>query len=335
MLQEPNESWLTFQKHNPDWRIRFSDDQPIYAIDQSLLNSQDLQKHMSATWGSEIEYSKYCSTHKSIGMYDDRPIEYDLFQYTTTQVHSTSLDDEGNWMMVKYDNTETNDRVAERRSRLQGVAGWLLTNSTFLEELHKLKTDYVANQMNRWFPFPLKQSNFENAKLEDQIKPLPEEAKRFGQNARLLLNRWGLNSLTTWDLPEPQGMLLPNPFPTNYGIPDTLYGVHIYIPVHYPLQLTDGIVKQIRAAQKRAALFAGLPDTFGGIKHFQECSQILHIIYFDAILRSRFTDRLPPGLSSRIPGVLAAYIGLSEERIRALQKKIKKSRKEPLFSYDG
>ncbi|MDB5306934.1 MAG: hypothetical protein JWO38_1136 [Gemmataceae bacterium] len=125
--------------------------------------------------------------------------------------------------------------------------------------------------------------------------------------------------LATWDLPDPQGPLLPNPLPGD-ALVSPSHGVHIFIPVHYPLQGDDDLLRRVREFQRQQATELGLASGFGGVGHHAQYAQMFRLIHLDRAVRGRFPGRPPRGLVSATE---AAYLRIGPESVRRLHKWIR------------
>ncbi|WP_149111538.1 hypothetical protein [Limnoglobus roseus] len=195
-----------------------------------------------------------------------------------------------------------------------------MTNPVYQRDRDDLRAAYEAAAVGDCYPFPFLRQEVESMSIR-RLQEGPR--KRFAEHALGFMSRWGLTGLTTWDLPDPERLLLPNPYPTNYGVPDTLHGVHIYVPVHYPLQKNDPLLEDIRRAQERAAVRNALPPEFAGIRHHGQLATIFLIVYVGQVLKSRFPDALPRGFVKWMESCQSRFSGTSLERVGALHKEIK------------
>jgi len=139
-----------------------------------------------------------------------------------------------------------------------------------------------------------------------------------------LLDRWGLASLPAWDLPDPQGPLLPSHLPD--GAPARpAHGVWVYVPVHYPLQGDDELQRRVVEFQRQQARELNIDPSFAGNTHHETYDRMFQVIHLERAVRSRFAHP-PRGLASRIEDAVATALHLSVDRVRRLRKMIAQCR---------
>jgi hypothetical protein len=154
---------------------------------------------------------------------------------------------------------------------------------------------------------------------------VPAGTLAFVEHLRLFLDRWGLIQLVTWDLPDPQGPLLPNVLSEGPARP--VHGVHLFLPLHYPLQGDDDLLGRVREFQRQQAIELGLPPTFAGIGHHTQYAQMFRLIHLDRAVRGRFDPRPPRGIVSVLEAAAASVLGIGEESVRRLWKWIRTCRR--------
>ncbi len=139
------------------------------------------------------------------------------------------------------------------------------------------------------------------------------------------LNRWGLISLYDWHLPMPQGPLLPSHLPS--GAPaEPRQGVWIILPLHYPLQGDDDLLKEIARLQRRNAVDLGLPAGLWPVKHVKQQARFIHLIHLETVLRSRFDGKPPRGFVGMVEHATADHLGVELGTVQRLRKWVTKCR---------
>ncbi len=109
------------------------------------------------------------------------------------------------------------------QNRLRGYAGWLVVNKQFRAELHRPKARAKKSAFDGVFP------------LINWFAPKDSSGRgkgRFELRYREFCQRWCLARLITWDLPDPQGPLLPS---LSGGIPPALasMGMSLFLPATF------------------------------------------------------------------------------------------------------
>jgi len=203
----------------------------------------------------------------------------------------------------------------EATRRLRGVAGWLLSDRGYLQEVVRLRDQYIQVPVVSRTSFPLGRTS--SAPNGD-----PENASQFITALREFLDRWGLMFLSSWGLPTPQGPLLPDYLPAGAPARPT-HGIYVYIPMHYRLKGDDGIQAKIEEYQKQAAVKLGIDPSFAGLAHFQTYEQMFRVVHLERSIRRRF-ENSRRGLVAAIEAAVAADCHLSIERVKRLRKLIAK-----------
>lgn len=201
-----------------------------------------------------------------------------------------------------------------------GVAGCFITNPIFLAETGEQRRrfeDLPAVERPAW---PLR-------------RPLPTPHEPAGGRVsgagavdfmgRLAdhLDRWGLIALADWHLPDPQGPLFPDDLPAAAPA-SPRHGVRISVPLHYPLQGDDDLLRTVKAAQKQAAADLGLPAQAAGLAPHEQYGQIFRLGVFETALRSRWPEKRPRGWAGLVERAGAAALGISAPSVRRLRTQI-------------
>ena len=141
------------------------------------------------------------------------------------------------------------------------------------------------------------------------------------------LDRWGLMRMATWDLPEPQGPMLPAQLPMDaQAMPE--HGLHIVLPVHYPLTGNDDLLRQIRQQQVQLAERTGVDPSMAGLPHFAVYGQMFEVHFLESIIKSRYggTGRRP-GFVTVAEHVIAETLSISVNQVQKLRKGISACRR--------
>jgi hypothetical protein len=193
------------------------------------------------------------------------------------------------------------------------------------EHVESLRADYSSLPLTDRPNFPLNSvvsvGDASNTRTE-----MPATTSEFARKLWQFLDLWGLRSLVTWDFPEPQEPLLPNLLPEGPARP--AHGIHLFIPIHYPMKGNDDLLGQVREYQRQKAIELGLPPGFGSISHHAQYAKIFQLIHLDLAVRSRFRDRPPRGFVSALEAAATFCTGIeSQESVRRLWKWIRACRR--------
>lgn len=299
------------------WQLR-PGDTPVYAIPADALNNDRLRGFLGMNLEAERAFSAFCATRLIVGTCGNSYIAYDLLTRSSIVLpeipNHPSLSSKL-WTRAALLAVEKRSRRnAAAAERILGVAGWLSTEPTYLEELKQIRAIYSSLAENERPRFPLAKLVW--GPLEGQE---PHEGKRdpgFGQIGGFL-DRWGLDRLVTWDLPIPSGPLISNLLPL-HSPANPLQGIHVTLPLHYPLQGDDAILEQIKNLQTRRASELGMPPGFGGISHASQYAQMFRLIFLELTICSRF-PRVPRGLVAAIERAASEYLGVEASSVSRLR----------------
>ncbi|MFO0802848.1 MAG: hypothetical protein U0791_06960 [Gemmataceae bacterium] len=341
-------SWQDLIRRFPKWEPGRADE-PVYAITPEALDAFEGKAFFSTdALEAERKFSDFCKGNGIVGMWRGQTITFPLMIGATPSIRSlpqATLDETGLRGQEARLDSLTN-RATAASDRQLGVIGWLLTEPMFLRELEALKVSHAALAPTERPRFPmtrLSKIRLPNISIADvkfpppfdqrlvtiqhMNEPAPESEAVVGFRALLngLLDKWGLACLATWDLPLPQGPLLPNLFPPGSHL-HPAHGVNLHLPIHYPLQGDDQLLKRIRDLQREQAATLGLPPSFGGISHHQQYAQMFRVLHLDLSILSRLREKRP-GLVGVIEIAGANAFGISTGQVRKLRHAITACRK--------
>ena len=211
-------------------------------------------------------------------------------------------------------------KLASARNRLLGVVGRLLTSPEFLIETEALKKEsekLAAADRPSW---PL-QRPVRVASPPVESREAGPEIVDFVGHLKVHLDRWGLMKLVDWDLPEPQGPLFDDQLPLAAPASPT-HGVRITLPLHYPLQGDDDLLRQIKEYQQQAMKDQGLPTHLAAIGNHDQFAQFFRLIRVETTLRSRWAEKAPPHAVGLIESAAAKVLKRTPDTIHRMRKRI-------------
>ena len=128
--------------------------------------------------------------------------------------------------------------------------------------------------------------------------------------------------MVTWDLPEPQGPLIPAPIRLDSpAMP--MHGLHIVLPIHYPLLSSDELLFEIQRQQVRLARENGLDTSIAGLPHHDAFGKMLEVEHIERTIRSRYGDRSDePGFVLAVEHAIATGLSIGIDHIKRLRKAI-------------
>jgi hypothetical protein len=186
--------WAEFETRHPS----FTADEPIYSLPESAI------KVLAGSWGkrsavldaaraqSEREFTELCARHRAVGVWRGQKVDY---EYLLPQLPPLRADQippgfESHLREV----ADTPVRTAAIHSGLRGVAGWLLTEPTFLKEVAAVRATWEALPVSARPPFPLTRA-YRVASPPSSAAPVDEPTDCFADGFDNLMDRWGLTRL--------------------------------------------------------------------------------------------------------------------------------------------
>ncbi|MBA4192662.1 MAG: hypothetical protein C0467_32245 [Planctomycetaceae bacterium] len=323
-IQWTTQALNAFWTAHADWARSLPENQPHYAIPAAAIQGPQLQRVFGEKLEIEREFTRLCDANGIVGVWGTRTVAYHHLTRQPLQLDSTLLAAYG-WTAQQGAAIQTAAGQSDiAHDRLLGVVGWLLTEPVFLNDVAQLQAEYEALPACTRPNFPLgRVVCLDGSDLSEAEFPAATAA--FAVNLRQFLDRWGLTQLATWDLPNPQGPLLPNLLPEGPARP--AYGIHIFVPLHYPLQGDDDLLGRVREFQQQQAAELGLPPGVAGIAHHALYAQMFRLIHLDRAVRGRFQDRGPRGIVSALEAAAAPYLGRGGDSVHRLWKWIRTCRR--------
>lgn len=312
--------FVELRQRYPAWAERFGGDKPVYAIPLPAVEllarsarANDRPPLDAAAADAEWAFSRLCAANHAVGFRGNMPIAFPLL--ATGRAELPPVVAGLGWSPEQWEVARgLLGRGDETRRRLRGVVGWLLTEPAFLAQAAEVRRLFEALPPPARPQFPLA-----------RLLAVPDRAvgptlRAFGDALGQLLDRWGLMSLAAWDLPNPQGPLLPSYLPE--GAPARpAHGVWVYVPVHYPLQGDDELQRQVAEFQRTQVAALGIDPSFAGNTHHETYERMFRVLHLERAVRGRFA-RPPRGLVGRIEAAAATALHLSVDRVQRLRKMI-------------
>jgi hypothetical protein len=273
---------------------------------------------------AEKEFTTLCRRHFAIGCWQGQPVRYDLLQPRgpvpeplLEMLPWTAQQKAGARRLAKGSD--------ERRLRLKGCVGWLLTDPAFEKETKELADQWRALPASERPGFPLGRP-FPLPVGVAAARASPVQAA-FGPRLKAFLDRWGLAGMATWDLPQPQGPLLPNLLPP--GAPALpAHGVHLMLPLHYPLQGDDDLLRQIFNLQRQAARDLGLSESLAGLPHFKAYASLFDVFHLERAVWARLKPRpVPTGFLGQLEEAISNGMNYSLAQVQKHRAAIKRCKK--------
>ncbi len=322
-VRPPNISLAAFRQKYLEWFVPFENAGPVYRLPRKAI--QGLQKPpigqrsiMSAEEAeAETTFSDLCESHKAVGIWNDSFVcpSYLIRPDSASENMFRGL----NWTKAQVQTSLAflgkTDSLAVR---LKGYVGWLVTEPVFLRD-----RDALAS---RWQTLPTDERPYPIARSvrlpvpPPETQPARQTVAEFQQDFDAFLDLWGLMTMLTWDLPEPQGPLLPAS-----GTADSpampKHGLHLVLPLHYPFAGTDDLLRQIRQQQVYLARDLGVDTSMAGLPHYEAYGQMLEVHLLELAIRSRY------GKPGRRRGIVTVMEVAMAETLKRSVDQVQKLRK--------
>jgi hypothetical protein len=322
--------WDEFRVRHALWLERLPADEPVYALTEPVISrlGRAGSRHAAildaAAAGAERDLLGVCRQHFCVGFWNGRPITYAAL----TPRLALPADEVLRSVLSPRQITALRQalRMADATARrLDGRAGWLLTEPSFLAERDALRRRWQELPAHERPAFPLGRT-VRLPELPPEAVPVAETVVSFAHDVGAFLDRWELMSLATWDLPEPQGPLFPVCLPADSpALPRQ--GVHLYVPASHRLDGED-LVRQVRDLQRSAAAELGLEPEFAGLHHAELYARILKLVHLERTVTLRYGRARPPrGFVGHVVGALADSLGISTDHVRKLRKAVSACRR--------
>jgi hypothetical protein len=269
---------------------------------------------------AERDFTALCEKHQAVGCWLEQPIRYPYLTAPAPMPVSEQMRQALGWTPAELAAARRLlQGTQEPSARLKGYVGWLLTEPAFQKQLEELCHRWQALPSEQRPLFPL--GRIGQFPLPASAGALFSEARGFQQVLQLLLDRWGLIRLSSWDLPDPQGPLLPDPLPPGSPAVPT-HGIHLVLPLHYPLQGDDNLIQQILNFQRQAARQLGLDESLAGLPHFQAYAALFDVLHLERVIRSRLTGSRPAGFVTAMEQAIASALECSLASVQKSRKGI-------------
>ncbi len=309
----------------PNWFAARATSEPIYCLPQKSIDvlsrasgdSPPLIDGPSAI--AERAFTKLCRTHQSVGCWNNRRIPLSLVDRPgmVTPAEMKRMGWSGSAVKIAAAFKKADDAAL----RCKGVLGWLLTEPAFINQTAELFRCWQSLPQQQRPSFPLTRPVVVLAPPARSRQATPASVD-FANALKSFLDRWGLIQLLTWDLPEPQGPLLPSLLsPGSQAIP--AHGIHLILPVHYALQANDTLLRDILTQQQQTANSLGIDASIAGLPHNKGYATLFDVLHGERSIRSRLdTSQLGRGQVTRLEKAIGAALKLSVAAVQKYRKAV-------------
>jgi len=332
--------FLGFWEEHPEWAMQKFKQDTIYCLTEpvvAILASADRKKRCllnSEQARAELAFTSICREFFAIGI-----VNQQFITGTTLNPRPGILDHAYLEGMKQHRWTDRDirnygicrghiDLVAER---MMGYVGWLLTEPEYIRHVDRMREWWLKIPSSLRPVFPLRRPDREawtqRCRMPRMMYGTSEPVDEFGEACDKFLDRWSLTHLATWDIPVPQGPLLPNLLPiTSRAFPRN--SIHLSIPPWCPIKGTDNLVSEVQRIQLQAMRDLGIDESGAGLPRHEVYGKLAEMIRLEQTIRSRFDlNSPPPGLMNGIARSAEEALGVSPRQMRKYRTAIGRCQK--------
>jgi hypothetical protein len=285
--------WQDFCQTHESWLTRFAQTNPLYRLPPMVITSLESSRRLDAqAVQAERDLARRC---KRSGL-NGRPIIYSLlFGRPPKGLGSATWTTDQ--LPAQHPRREQLAKQATKIfERMKGYAGWLLTEPAFDNDIESLKQQWSDLCLQNYIQFPLLRTSFLPGKLPEGLPELiTPQGEKFAAAFVAFCDRWALTGMASWELPQPQPLLLLSPpLQKLPHVPSNV--LHIILPVYYPLPRNHDLIRELRTRQNDLAKQANIPSSIAGLCHFRFYAQLLAVFHLERVISSRY------GPAKRYPG---------------------------------
>jgi hypothetical protein len=319
------QEWGDFRDRHAAWLARLAPADEFHALPEAAIDAlgsggltgSPVLDRSSAR--AERELAALCRRLGVVGLRDGEAIIYPYLAAALPAPTDEAMEAMG-WTPAQRGSARHLVGLGEAtRSRLKGVAGWLVVEPDFLGSARELEARWSALPAGERPGFPLRRAAVIPA-APPGARPVADAARDFVTAFGDFCDRWELVGLASWGLPEPLGPLLPAPGPA--AIPALGgRGLCLSLPLHYPLAGDDDLLVEVFREQRRLAAERGLDRSLAGLPHHRAYGQILEVVHLERSVQERYgRPGRSRGLVTRLEAAMAAALGVTIAQVQKLRK---------------
>jgi hypothetical protein len=260
---------------------------------------------------AEDDFDAMCLGFFAEGTYQGWPVSYRLLQAPPKRHSAEELKQMGlnfNMEAVK----RATKKVDDLQLRIKGYVGRLLTDLSFLQARNDLRAVWLVLPERERPAFPLSRTTV-------PLGPTSQAIAHFQALLDTFCERYSLQSMATWELPDPVGPLLGGgPWPAHIL---KSRQVVIAVPSHFSILDKDELVEVIRNQQQMHVREAGIDPTCIGPRSAETYSHIFEIDHYERVVIARYGCRpRPKGFISQLNEGLMAHLDIGPDHLRSLRQ---------------
>ena len=330
-VHDNSAAWADFRERYSDWLYSIGFDAPLYCLPVEIIaalqrpNRGDRAIIDAASASAEKDLLAICRKAHAVGYWQSVPVIYSPLTPPPSREDFEELI-KNRPSRDRHPMRTLGDNADDSTNRMAGYVGWLRSEPAYLKEVDQLSVQWHTLPAPERPSFPLGRP-LKLMDLPDDCTVAKPATAAFAQDLEAFLDKWGLMQLATWDLAWPQGPLLPNLLPP--GAPALpRHGVHIILPLHYPLRGDDSLLRLITQQQQQQAKSVGLDSSLAGLPHHKAYAQMLNVMHVEQIVRKRYGQgKRPNAFVTRLEEAMGAMLGCRADYVQKLRKAISKCKR--------
>jgi hypothetical protein len=350
-LTFPEQEWTDFRERNARWFVeQQSTFDPLHCFPtaqvESYLRLFDVDPEFVR---AEQEFSELCDRNHAIGIYDRQFLRTALLRPALTWPSSADLSSflKLGWTLSDIASVKSlSEPTAKIHRRLHASVGRLISTPNFNSECQELQTRWKTLPAEIRPDLPIRRSSivppharkFDGAPEElagffakYELQKPSEELVEFLKTFDGFCDRWQLLGVITWRIPEVQG---PHWVPSLQPKELRDQGLVAFkTPWHFTILGEDGLGPLIESEHRRwAEEKYGVQDP----RLWETYARMFEIHHWEGVLASRYNKgHRVRGFVTEMESVLGAALGLSQDRVHELRKKLKALQRGSIKSLRG
>lgn len=312
-----NPNWVTFRQNHTAWLARHErSTEVLYRLPEQMRQKLAFLRHgrpilEPADVAAEKDFNALCLEFHSEAVYQALPVRYTHFQPPVVLPSANQLKEMG----LAFDQTKMKEAAAKAddlQLRNKGYVGRLLTDLPFLQARDDLRDVWLALPEWERPGFPLARTTIPLALSTPSVADFQVRLDEF-------CDRYGLQAMATWELPDPVGPLLGGgPWPSHIL---KCRQVVIALPSHFPIMDKDELLEMIRSQQQAHIREAGLDPTCIGPRSMETYARLLEIDHYERVVIGRYGRRpRPKGFVTQLNEAIMDQLDIGPDHLRTLRK---------------
>jgi hypothetical protein len=316
-----------FKRSFRDWARRHWQDEPVYCLpDEAIASlakpiSDSIPELLVADKAAEEAFTALCGRHFTVGF-----LASETIAFHPLSPRDFRLDELAVFFPDKRAASATLEETAkDHATRSLAYVGQLWCDSGYLADRDALRDRWSGLSESERPRLPLVRPFVDPRTLRKKDgMPFSEQGLAFVDHLVDFLNKWGLVQLSTWDLPDPQNILMVNPFPP--GSPAApAGGVNLHIPTGFRVLDRDQLSDKIQELQAAIARESGVEQALFGSGSVETFALKATVIHLERTVQQRFPEVPPRGFVSHVIRAAATILKRSEETVDRYRKEINRS----------